>query len=102
MGEVLMSPSFVLSVVMIVGFVVVRVVISNIQFKRKQKSYLMIVKHGGQEFRSLCVLEVVLKQKVDSIRRLLGRFGRRVLILLTARQNTVCLVKPLPKSFQAK
>lgn len=50
-----MSPYLVLAVVMLVGFVVARVVISNVRFKREQKSYLMIVKHGGQEFRSSCL-----------------------------------------------
>jgi hypothetical protein len=52
-----MSPYLVLGVVMIIGFVVARVVISNVQFNRKRKSYLMIVKHGGQEFRSSCVAQ---------------------------------------------
>jgi hypothetical protein len=52
-----MSPYLVLGVVMVVGYVVARVVISNIQYNRKQKSYLMIVKHGGQEFRSSCVAQ---------------------------------------------
>jgi hypothetical protein len=50
-----MSPYLVLGVVMLVGFVVARVVISNKDYRRKQKSYLMIVKHAGQEFRSSCV-----------------------------------------------
>jgi uncharacterized membrane protein YgaE (UPF0421/DUF939 family) len=55
MMEVIMGPFTVLFVVLIVGYVVARVVISNKQYKRRQKSYLMIVRHGGQEFRSSCV-----------------------------------------------
>lgn len=49
-----MQPFTVLVIVLIVGYVVTRVVISNKQYERK-KSYLMIVKHDGQEFRSSCV-----------------------------------------------
>ncbi len=69
-----MSPYLVLGIVMIVGFVVARVVISNVQFKRKQKSYLMIVKHGGQEFRSCCMA----KSRTDAESRLHQEIIRQI------------------------
>jgi hypothetical protein len=37
---------------LLIGHIIARVIISNRQYKRKQKTYLMIVKHSGQEFRS--------------------------------------------------
>jgi hypothetical protein len=47
-----MYPFYVLGIMLLIGYVVARVIISNRYDKRKQKSYLMIVKHSGQEFRS--------------------------------------------------
>lgn len=47
-----MYPFYVLGIMLLIGYVVARVIISNKQYKRKPKSYLMIVKHSGQEFRS--------------------------------------------------
>jgi hypothetical protein len=47
-----MYPFYVLGIILLVGYIVTRVIVSNRQYKRKPKSYLMIVKHGGQEFRS--------------------------------------------------
>jgi predicted RNA binding protein YcfA (HicA-like mRNA interferase family) len=47
-----MYPFYVLGVMLFIGYVVARVIISNRQYKRKPKSYLMIVKHSGQEFGS--------------------------------------------------
>jgi hypothetical protein len=50
-----MYPFYVLGIILLIGYIVARVIISNRQYKRKQKSYLMIVKHSGQEFRSSTV-----------------------------------------------
>jgi hypothetical protein len=50
-----MYPFYVLGILLLIGYIVARVIISNRQYKRKQKSYLMIVKHSGQEFRSSIV-----------------------------------------------
>jgi hypothetical protein len=50
-----MYPFYVLGILLLVAYVVARVIISNRQYKRKQKSYLMIVRHGGLEFRSSTV-----------------------------------------------
>jgi hypothetical protein len=52
MMEVNMQPFTVLFVVLIVGFVVARVVISNRTFRAKPKPYVMIVRHSGQDFTS--------------------------------------------------
>jgi hypothetical protein len=52
MMEVNMQPVTVLFVVLIVGYVVARVVISNKEFRTKPKPYVMIVRHGGQDFTS--------------------------------------------------
>jgi hypothetical protein len=50
MMEVNMQPFTVLFFVLIVGFVMARVVISNKQFRTNPKPYVMIVRHSGQDF----------------------------------------------------
>jgi hypothetical protein len=50
-----MYPFYVLGIVLLIGYIVARVIISNKQYKRTPKTYLMIVKHNGQEFRSSTV-----------------------------------------------
>jgi hypothetical protein len=52
MMEVIMQPFTVLFVVLIIGYVVARVVISNREFRAKPKPYVMIVRHSGQDFSS--------------------------------------------------
>jgi hypothetical protein len=52
MMEVKMQPFTVLFVVLVVGYVIARVVISNQQFRSRPKPYVMIVRHGGQDFSS--------------------------------------------------
>lgn len=47
-----MQPFTALLVILIVGYVVARVVISNRAFHMKPKPYVMIVRHGGQDFSS--------------------------------------------------
>ncbi len=50
-----MYPFYVLGIMLLVSYIVARVIISNKQYKRTPKTYLMIVKHNGQEFRSSTV-----------------------------------------------
>jgi hypothetical protein len=52
MMEVNMQPLTALIVVLLVGYVVARVVISNKQFRSRPKSYVMIVRYHGQDFKS--------------------------------------------------
>jgi hypothetical protein len=52
MMEVIMPPFTALLVILIVGYVVARVVISNRTFHMKPKPYVMIVRHSGQDFSS--------------------------------------------------
>jgi hypothetical protein len=52
MMEVIMQPFTVLFVVLILGYVVAQVVISNRTFRAKPKPYVMIVRHRGQDFSS--------------------------------------------------
>jgi hypothetical protein len=52
MMEVTMHPFTAFLIVLIVGYIVARVVISNRQFRSRPKTYVMIVRHGGQDFSS--------------------------------------------------
>jgi hypothetical protein len=52
MMEVIMHPFTAFMIVLIVGYVVARVVISNKQFRSRPKHFVMIVRHHGQDFSS--------------------------------------------------
>jgi hypothetical protein len=47
-----MSPFVFFGLVMLVGFVVARVVISNKQLRSRPRHFVMIVRHHGQDFKS--------------------------------------------------
>lgn len=47
-----MHPFTAFLIIFIVGYVVARVVISNRQFRSRPKSYVMIIRHSGQDFSS--------------------------------------------------
>jgi hypothetical protein len=52
MMEVIMHPLTALLIVLIVGYVAARVVISNKQLRSRPKHFVMVVRHHGQDFKS--------------------------------------------------
>jgi hypothetical protein len=52
MMEVMMHPLTAFLVILLIGYVMARVVISNKQFRSRPKPYVMIVRHSGQDFTS--------------------------------------------------